>query len=275
MSQPSRLHALALPVPDEAALSPETRKYLAKCREKLGLVPHVIAAYSFDEAKLRAFTTFYNDLMLGESGLSKLEREMIAVVVSSANRCFYCLVAHGAAVRELSGDPVLGELLAMNYRVAELDPRRRAMLDFAWKLTESSHEIEEADRQRLRDVGLSDAEIGKRAWPLVEKWSKDRLAGVLEAFHKAKSRAQASDDLPDVACKAAQGRVRLLLLGPSAPLWGRLDRSTGEIRLEEESPGAVDILDELAELVLQRGGEVRIWEGESFPLTSGVGAVYS
>lgn len=84
---------------------------------------------------------------------------MISVVVSSANRCYYCLVAHGQAVRELSGDPELGEMMVMNYRVAELEPRQRAMLDFAWKLTVAPHEIAEPDRQRLRDVGFSDRDI--------------------------------------------------------------------------------------------------------------------
>jgi uncharacterized peroxidase-related enzyme len=159
MALPENVHALRLPVPEEERLSPETRKYLARCREKLGLVPNVVAAYCFDEAKLRAFTGFYNDLMLGDSLLSKLEREMIAVVVSSANRCYYCLVAHGAAVRELSGDPVLGEQLVMNYRAASLSDRVRAMLDFAWKLTVASHEVTEADRQRLREAGLGEPEI--------------------------------------------------------------------------------------------------------------------
>ena len=76
--------------------------------------------------------------MLAESGLSKLEREMIAVVVSSANRCYYCLVAHGQAVRALSGDPQLGEMLVMNYRVADLPPRERGMLDFVWTRQASS-----------------------------------------------------------------------------------------------------------------------------------------
>ncbi len=69
--------------------------------------------------------------MLGESGLSKLEREMIAVLVSSINKCFYCLTAHGAAVRELSGDPILGELMVMNWKAARLDARQRGMLAFA------------------------------------------------------------------------------------------------------------------------------------------------
>jgi len=136
-----------------------TQKYFDLCADKLGLIPNVLQAYAFDIDKLNAFATLYNDLMLGDSGLTKLEREMIAVVVSSINKCFYCLVAHGAAVRELSGDPVLGEMMVMNYRAADLDARQKAMLDFAAKLTEDSARIEEPDRQALRDVGFSDRDI--------------------------------------------------------------------------------------------------------------------
>jgi uncharacterized peroxidase-related enzyme len=97
--------------------------------------------------------------MLADSGLSKLEREMIAVVTSSINKCFYCLTAHGAAVRQLSGDPSLGEKLVMNWRVADLDPRQHAMWLFAERVTKESHTIEESDRQALRDVGFSDRDI--------------------------------------------------------------------------------------------------------------------
>jgi len=142
-----------------AELSPAMAAYFDKCREKIGFVPNVLAAYAFDNARLEAFATFYNDLMLAPSGLSKLEREMIAVAVSSENKCFYCLTAHGAAVRQLSGDPILGEQLVMNYRTANLSPRQRAMLDFAVLMTNHSHEIEEEDRQALRDVGFSDRDI--------------------------------------------------------------------------------------------------------------------
>ncbi|VAW12903.1 Mlr4105 protein [hydrothermal vent metagenome] len=140
-------------------LSKATESYFAKCEEKLGLVPNVLKAYSFDDDKLGAFTEMYNGLMLAQSGLSKLEREMIAVVVSSVNRCYYCLTAHGAAVRTLSGSPALGEHLVMNYRVADLEPRQRAMLDFSVKLTENPQGMDEADRQALRDHGFSDRDI--------------------------------------------------------------------------------------------------------------------
>ncbi|MAA99471.1 MAG: alkylhydroperoxidase [Stappia sp.] len=150
---------VALKLDQETPLSERTEAYFEKCREKLGMVPNVLAAYAFNEEKLNAFTGMYNDLMLADSGLSKLEREMIAVAVSSVNRCFYCLTAHGAAVRQLSGDPELGELMVMNYRVADLSPRQRAMLDFAVKLTERPHEILEGDRQGLRDAGFSDRDI--------------------------------------------------------------------------------------------------------------------
>jgi uncharacterized peroxidase-related enzyme len=144
---------------EPAPLSPEMAGYFAKCQEKLGFVPNVLTAYAFDSAKLAAFVAMYNDLMLAPSGLSKLEREMIAVAVSAQNRCYYCLVAHGAAVRQLSGDPVLGELMAMNYRAARLSKRERAMLDFAVKLTAEPWRVEDDDRAALRRAGFSDRDI--------------------------------------------------------------------------------------------------------------------
>ncbi|MCP4314988.1 MAG: peroxidase-related enzyme [Hyphomicrobiales bacterium] len=149
----------ALNLEPAADLGPETKAYFDKCQEKLGMIPNVLLAYAFDETKLQAFSTFYNDLMLGDSGLSKLEREMIAVAVSSVNHCYYCLAAHGAAVRQLSGDPALGEQMVMNYRAAGLDERQMAMLDFAVKLTEQPDKIVEKDRQALRDAGFSDRDI--------------------------------------------------------------------------------------------------------------------
>ncbi|MFP4327338.1 MAG: peroxidase-related enzyme [Paracoccaceae bacterium] len=157
MTDETRPTALDLPMADQ--LPEQTRKYFDLCQDKLGMIPNVLRAYAFDVAKLDAFTAMYNDLMLGESGLSKLDREMIAVVVSSINKCFYCLTAHGAAVRELSGDPVLGEMMVMNWRVADLEPRQRAMLAFAEKITRASAEIEEFDREALRSVGFSDRDI--------------------------------------------------------------------------------------------------------------------
>lgn len=149
----------ALDLPPVDPLPEATARYFQICEEKLGIVPNVLRAHAFDIEKLDAFTALYNTLMLAPSGLSKLEREMIAVVVSSINRCWYCQVAHGAAVRALSGDPALGEAMVMNYRVADIPPRQRAMLDFAAQVTQASATIEEADRAALRAHGFSDRDI--------------------------------------------------------------------------------------------------------------------
>jgi uncharacterized peroxidase-related enzyme len=117
--------------------------------------------------------------------LSKLEREMIAVVVSSENKCFYCLVAHGAAVRQLSGDPMLGEVLAFNFRAGDFDTRTMAMLVFAEKMTRSSETIVEADRSALRDAGFSDRDI----------WDIAATAGF---FNMSNRIASATDMQPNV-----------------------------------------------------------------------------
>ena len=173
--------ALNLPA---AKLSPAMAAYFRKCQEKLGFVPNVLVAYAFDMAKLESFVALYNDLMLGESGLSKLEREMIAVAVSSQNRCYYCLTAHGAAVRQYSGDPLLGEQLVMNYRVARISKRQRTMLDFAVKLTASPASVEEGDRERLRRAGFSDRDI----------WDISAVAGF---FNMSNRVASATDMRPN------------------------------------------------------------------------------
>lgn len=152
--QPNALNLpMVVPLPDA------TQKYFDICQDKLGMIPNVLQSYAFDISKLNAFTAMYNDIMLADSGLSKLEREMIAVVVSAINKCYYCLTAHGAAVRQLSGDPMLGEMLVMNWRAADLDARVTAMLLFAENLTLACTKTTESDRQALRDVGFSDAEI--------------------------------------------------------------------------------------------------------------------
>jgi uncharacterized peroxidase-related enzyme len=173
--------ALNLPA---AKLSPAMSAYFKKCQDRLGFVPNVLLAYAFDMAKLENFVAMYNDLMLGDSGLSKLEREMIAVAVSSQNRCYYCLTAHGAGVRKYSGNPLLGEQIVMNYRVARVNRRQRAMLDFAVKLTAQPAGVEEGDRERLRRAGFFDRDI----------WD---IAAVASFFNMTNRVASATDMRPN------------------------------------------------------------------------------
>jgi len=183
-SQPEHLTALDVPLPPRSKLDPDLQKYFSVCDERLGFVPNVLTAYTFDQGKLRAFVGMYNDLMLGDSALSKLEREMIAVVVSAANRCYYCQVAHGQAVRELSGDPALGELLVMNYRAARLTKKQRAMLDFAHRMTVAPDEVGETERAALREAGFEDRDI----------WD---IAAVAAFFNMTNRMATAIDMMPN------------------------------------------------------------------------------
>jgi len=182
MAQPD--HISKLGVPEPTTLDNDLQTIWRKCMDKLGFVPNVYSAYSLKPQRLRNFMAMYNEIMLSESALSKLEREMVAVVVSSANRCYYCLVAHGAAVRQLSGDPELGEMMALNYRVARLDARQRAMLDFAWKLTTTPWLIEDADRDDLHVLGFDDQTIFD-------------LAETVAFFNLSNRMASATDMMPN------------------------------------------------------------------------------
>lgn len=186
MASDERIMALDLPLRETAEHSPDMRAALDYLEKEHGLVPNFVRAFSFDEAKMQPFMALYNDIMLGESELTMLEREMIGVAVSSVNRCHYCLTSHGAAVRELSGDPLLGDTLVTNYRFARLDARQRAMIDFAVKATEASYRIEEADRQALRDAGFSDRAI----------WDITAVAGLFNFTNRI---ASALDIRPNAA----------------------------------------------------------------------------
>ena len=182
MVKAQRVTALDLGPRD--TLDPEMEAYFAKCMEKLGFVPNVLEAHAFDGGKLKAFVAMADVLMLGESGLFKFEREMIAVAVSAVNHCHYCLTAHGAAVRQRAGNPELGETIAHNYRSADLAPRQKAMLDFAVKLTEAPDKLEEADRLALRAAGFADRDI----------WD---IAAVAAFFNMSNRLAAATDMRPN------------------------------------------------------------------------------
>ncbi len=191
MPQPKHLTALGLRPRKRQQLPADLARYFALCKEKLGFVPNVLRAYSFSEPKLRAFVDMYNDLMLADSRLSRLEREMIAVVVSSANRCYYCLTAHGATVRQLSGDAELGELLVMNYRAAPLPRRQRVMLNFAHRLTTVPDEVGASDRKRLKAAGFSARDIWDISAVAAFFNMTNRMASAVDMMPNAEYHAQA------------------------------------------------------------------------------------
>jgi uncharacterized peroxidase-related enzyme len=153
-----------LDLPPLEHLPADLQERLAAYLEKPGFIPNVLRAYAIRPNKLRAFMDHYDELMLGDSELSKAEREMIAVAVSAQNHCFYCLTSHGAALRLRTKDAVVSDQIAANYRTAHLTPRQRAMLDFAYKITTNSATCGDEDVERLRAHGFSDAAI----WDIAE-----------------------------------------------------------------------------------------------------------
>jgi uncharacterized peroxidase-related enzyme len=148
-----------LRVPPQEDVPADVQPLFDKADEKLGFVPNVLRVYGLRPRHLELWNAFYDELMRGESTLSKVQREMIAVVVSTVNRCHYCMVSHSAFLRKLTGDPLLVEQLRTNYAYAEIEPRERAMLDFAVKLTERSSSCTEEDVEALREAGWADEDV--------------------------------------------------------------------------------------------------------------------
>jgi uncharacterized peroxidase-related enzyme len=147
------------PIPDLEDLDDDVREQLLAARERLGFIPNVYVALAHRPDEFRAFFTYRNAVMDREGGLSSVEREMIVVATSATVNCTYCVASHGAMLRLRSGDSVLADKIAIDYRHAPLDARRRAMLDYAVKLSVRPQEITESDREALVAVGFNDEDI--------------------------------------------------------------------------------------------------------------------
>jgi uncharacterized peroxidase-related enzyme len=147
------------PIPDLDDLDEDVRTQILEARERLGFIPNVYRALAHRPDEFRAFFAYRNAVMGHEGGLSAVEREMIVVVTSANANCTYCVVSHGANLRMLSGDAVLADKIAIDYRHAPLDSRHRAMLDYAVKLSARPQEIAEADREFLVAVGFTEEDI--------------------------------------------------------------------------------------------------------------------
>ena len=147
------------PVPTLDSLPDDLRERILAVQEKAGFVPNVFLALAHRPDELRAFMAYHDALLLKDSGLSKGEREMIIVATSAANQCLYCVVAHGAILRIYEKQPLVADQVAVNPLKADITPRQRAMLAFAMKVCERSHELVEADHDALRAHGFSDEDI--------------------------------------------------------------------------------------------------------------------
>ncbi|WP_395055305.1 peroxidase-related enzyme [Polaromonas sp.] len=152
--------SIRYPLPDLNTLPDDIKAKVLEVQEKAGFVPNVFLALARRPAEWRAFFAYHDALMLREeSSLSKGDREMIVTTTSAANQCLYCVVAHGALLRIYEKKPLVADQVAVNYRKADITPRQRAMLDFAMKVCERSHEVEEADFAGLQAHGFNDEDI--------------------------------------------------------------------------------------------------------------------
>jgi uncharacterized peroxidase-related enzyme len=172
------------PVPDESELPEDIQGLFRKAREKIGFVPNVFVSYSFRPERLRTWFAHFKSLHVPTDNLSVADREMVAVVVSMANGCLYCLIAHGAALREALGDPVLGDRITLDWRRAGLDERRSAICAYAEKLTRTPREMTEDDLAGLLAVGLTQEE----AWDVAE---------IAAMYNFTNRMAMATDMLPN------------------------------------------------------------------------------
>jgi uncharacterized peroxidase-related enzyme len=148
------------PAPDINDLPEDIKAKVLEVQEKAGFVPNVFLALARRPAEWRAFFAYHDALMLKEEGsLTKGDREMIVTTTSAANQCMYCVVAHGAILRIHEKKPLVADQVAVNYRKADITPRQKAMLDFAMKVCQRSHEINDDDFAPLHAHGFSDEDI--------------------------------------------------------------------------------------------------------------------
>ena len=150
------------PVPTLDSLPDDVRARILEVQDKAGFVPNVFLTLAHRPDEFRAFFAYHDALLLRESGLSKGEKEMVIVATSGANRCLYCVVAHGALLRIYEKNPLVADQVAVNHRKADITPRQKAMLDFAMKVCNDSAGIGEADFEALREHGFSDED----AWDI-------------------------------------------------------------------------------------------------------------
>ncbi|XP_008325376.1 uncharacterized protein LOC103391041 [Cynoglossus semilaevis] len=142
------------PVPNKKDLPYDIVELMEEVETKGGFLPNVFKVLSHRPAEFRAFFAYYNELMNKETGkLTKADRELIVVATSAHNECLYCVIAHSALHRIFSKKPTLSDQVIVNYKNAELEPRERAMVDFAMAVCHSDT-ITEEHFKSLEEVGF-------------------------------------------------------------------------------------------------------------------------
>lgn len=137
----------------------ELARVYARLRKQRGKLSNIMQVQSLYPKALEAHLDLYTAIMFDRSGLSREEREMIAIVVSAANQCEYCVRHHAAALHAYWRDDTRVECFAADFRGIELSDRLRSILDYADALTRAPMSVNESHVRTMREQGLEDGEI--------------------------------------------------------------------------------------------------------------------
>ena len=124
-----------------------------------GKISNILKVHSLNPQALQAHLDLYMTIMFGKSGLSRKERECIAVVVSRADNCEYCVNHHAESLSRYIKDKELLEQIKGDYRTADLPPRLMAICDYSYKLTAHPGDQKQQDLIHLQSFKLSDKDI--------------------------------------------------------------------------------------------------------------------
>ncbi|ENO92119.1 4-carboxymuconolactone decarboxylase [Thauera sp. 28] len=178
MTQAQQSAVSRFPVPELKDMPEDIRARIEAVQEKSGFIPNVFLTLAQRPDEFRAFFAYHDALMEKPGNLSKAEREMIVVATSNANQCQYCVIAHGAILRIRAKNPLIADQVAVNYRKADLSARQKAMLDFAMKVSQTSHLVGEADFELLQAHGFTEEDIWDIAGIAAFFGMSNRLANV-------------------------------------------------------------------------------------------------
>lgn len=122
---------------------------------------------------------------------------------------------------------------------------------------------------------LSPEEMRECAWREMEPAFEAKVNGLKERFQTARSRDTGSDDLSRIALEALKGRIDTILIDRDQKVPGRVDEATGQIEFSNlEHPDIDDLLDDLGEMVLKRGGQAIVLPSDHMPAKTGAAAIY-
>jgi len=144
---------------EEEEATGKLKEYYEHIKKTRGKIANILKVQSLNPDALKAHLDLYLTLMFGRSGLTRIQREMIATVVSTVNNCDYCATHHGEALFYLTKDAELVRKIKQDFNKVSLASKDCTMLEYAVKLTKNPSEMERKDIEKLRRAGFNDTDI--------------------------------------------------------------------------------------------------------------------